>query len=108
MKNPGVLFKIIDIGDDYLTIKVTLNSGKSMNYHSHLYRDEVWTIVSGRGKVILDGAAQNVAPGDVIEIPKLSKHTVTADSELRIVEVQLGKDISIEDKIKHRLPRHLL
>ena len=100
-------FHIVNVGDDNLTIKVTLHSGRSMNYHSHQYRDEVWTVVSGRGSVILDGAIQKAAPGDVIKIPAGRKHTVIADTELHIIEVQLGTDINVEDKIKHKLPQDL-
>ena len=46
-----------------MTIKVTLNPGHRMNYHSHYRR---WTIVSGTGKTIVDGMVQPVKSGDVI------------------------------------------
>jgi len=92
-------FKIIDADDKSLTIKVTLNRGSRMNYHSHERRDEVWTFISGTGRVILDGVEKIVRAGDVIEIPALCKHTVIADEPLQIIEVQLGEDITVEDKI---------
>ena len=31
------------------------------------------------------------------------KHTVIADTALQLIEVQLGKDISVSDKHKHEL-----
>ena len=34
-------FKVVDVETTSLTIKVTLNPGHSMNYHSHKNRDEV-------------------------------------------------------------------
>ncbi len=37
-----------------------------MNYHSHERRDEVWTVMSGTGKVIVDGMEHLVAEGDVV------------------------------------------
>ncbi|MGN0265070.1 MAG: sugar phosphate nucleotidyltransferase, partial [Oliverpabstia sp.] len=37
-------FKVIDVESQSLTIKVTLNTGHSMNYHSHQHRDEVWVV----------------------------------------------------------------
>ena len=40
-------FRVLDIGENSLTIKVTLKAGNKMNYHSHERRDEVWTIISG-------------------------------------------------------------
>lgn len=36
-------FKVIDIDKASMTIKVTLNAGHRMNYHSHQHRDEVRT-----------------------------------------------------------------
>ena len=48
-------FKVVDVETTSLTIKVTLNPGHSMNYHSHKNRDEVWVVISGEGKTIVDG-----------------------------------------------------
>ncbi|MGN0986881.1 MAG: sugar phosphate nucleotidyltransferase, partial [Otoolea sp.] len=57
-------FQVIDIGESSLSIKVTLNAGHSMNYHSHEHRDEVWTVVSGKGTAVVDGEKRQVALGD--------------------------------------------
>ena len=53
-----------------------------MNYHSHERCDEVWTVVSGSGQVVVDGVTRGVSAGDVIDLPVGCKHTVIA-SELR-------------------------
>ena len=95
-------FKIIDADDDSLTIKVTLNRGSRMKYHSHERRDEVWNFVSGDGEVTLDGKKISVRAGDVIKIPCGSRHTVFARTKLKIIEVQRGKDITVDDKIIYR------
>ena len=92
-------FKIIDVERGSLTIKVTLNRGSRMKYHSHERRDEVWNFIEGTGRIILDGEEKVVRAGDVIKIPCGVKHTVIADEPLKIIEVQLGEDISVEDKI---------
>ena len=92
-------FKIIDADEKSLTIKVTLNRGSQMRYHSHERRDEVWTFISGAGRVIIDGEEKVVRAGDVIKIPVGCKHTVIADEPLKIIEVQIGEDITVEDKI---------
>ena len=97
-------YRVLDVGTDSLTVKVTLNPGHGMNYHSHERRDEVWTVVSGSGKVVLDGVERQVSAGDVIEMPAGVKHTVIAsDSGLQIVEVQMGEEIRVSDKKKHKL-----
>lgn len=96
-------YKVIDTMQEGVTVKVTLNAGHSMNYHSHKYRDEVWVVVSGQGKTIIDGMEQSVNPGDVLTMSAGCRHTIIADTELKLIEVQLGKDISAQDKEIHTL-----
>ena len=93
-------FRIIDVEEESLTIKVTLNAGHAMNYHSHAHRREIWTVVSGCGTVRLDGAERPVAAGDVIDIPAGMKHKISARERMMVIEVQVGSSISKEDKVK--------
>ena len=96
-------FQVLDVEEESLTIKVTLNPGHQMNYHSHEHRDEVWSVISGTGRAVVDGKVQKIGPGMVVTMKSGCKHTVIADSELKIIEVQTGKDISVHDKIKFPL-----
>ena len=96
-------FKVIDIDKESMTIKVTLNAGHQMNYHSHQHRDEVWTVIAGKGKTIVDGMEQNVKSGDVITMSAGCRHTVIAETELKLIEVQLGEAIDVHDKQKFEL-----
>ena len=82
-------FKVIDIDKASMTIKVTLNAGHRMNYHSHQHRDEVWTVIAGEGKTVVDGMEQNVKAGDVITMSAGCRHTIIAETELKLIEVQL-------------------
>ena len=94
-------FRVLDVKPASMTILVTLNPGHGMNYHSHEHRDEVWTVIAGEGKAILDGREQPVKVGDIIRMPVGCKHTVFAETELQIIEVQMGNEISVTDKVKH-------
>lgn len=96
-------FRVLDVEDESLTIKVTLNPGHRMNYHSHSRRDEVWTVVSGRGCAIVDDEKRAVKVGDVIVMKAGCRHTILAESELKLIEVQLGREISVHDKQKFPL-----
>ena len=106
--NPGVKFaekswgnfEILDEEEESLTIKVTLNPGHAMNYHSHEHRDEVWTVLSGTGRALVDGAEQKIHAGDVVRMPAGSRHRVAADTELTLIEVQTGQ-INVHDKRKY-------
>ena len=46
---------------------------------------------------------QKVKAGDVITMSAGCRHTVMADTELKLIEVQLGEDISVHDKQKFEL-----
>jgi mannose-1-phosphate guanylyltransferase len=71
-----------------------------MSYHSHDLRDEVWTVLSGSGKTVIDGMEQIVNPGDVVTMAAGCKHTIIANSDLTILETQIGETISKSDKEK--------
>lgn len=94
-------FRVLDVEKESLTIKVTLNPGHRMNYHSHARRDEAWTVISGEGEAVIDGKRIPVKPGDVIRMPAGCRHTILAVTELKVIEVQRGKEISVYDKQKH-------
>lgn len=96
-------FRVLDIEENNMTIKVTLNSGHRMNYHSHGFRDEVWTIIYGEGRTVVDGIERKVNVGDVVTINSGCKHTIIADTELHVIEVQLGSEINVHDKQKFDL-----
>lgn len=94
-------YQVIDVEDGSMTIKVTLNPGSKMNYHSHERRDEVWVVIAGEGETVVDGMRQAIHTGDVITMAAGCRHTVYATTELRLIEVQLGREISVEDKKKY-------
>lgn len=93
-------YTVIDVQPGSMTVKVSMKAGEHMTYHMHNYREEVWTVVSGEGKAVVDGMEQRLRAGDVITIAAGCKHTVVADTALDIIEVQLGSEISASDKIK--------
>ncbi len=96
-------YQVLDVEKESLTIKVTLNKGNKMNYHNHMHRNEVWVVIEGKGRTIVDGMEQNVSPGDVIAINVGCKHTIFAETTLKLIEVQLGKEINANDKQKFTL-----
>lgn len=91
-------YTVIDTQSGSMTIKVTLRAGNQMKYHSHDYRDEVWTVISGTGRTIVDGMEQILRPGDVVTIAAGCKHTLIADTDMNVIEVQVGEVISQSDK----------
>ena len=48
-------YRMLDVEGESMTVKVTLNPGHRMNYHSHEKRDEIWNVIRGMRRTILDG-----------------------------------------------------
>ena len=95
-------FRIIDstsCEDGYksITKRLTLKAGKGISYQLHNHRSEVWTIVKGKGLMVLDGSTMDVNPGDTIQIAERQLHTIKAISDLEIIEVQFGTDLREDD-----------
>lgn len=97
-------YEVLDVQPEGMTVKVTMKPGAHMSYHSHGHRNEVWTVLSGEGETLIDGMSQRIRPGDVITILSGCKHTVKALTKLTMVEVQMGLDITVQDKTKYPLP----
>ena len=93
-------YTVIDVQPGSMTIKISMKAGEMMSYHMHNKRQEVWTVISGKGLATINGKAQLLRAGDVITIAAGCKHTVEAITVLDMIEVQLGEEISVTDKIK--------
>ncbi|MDR0929997.1 MAG: cupin domain-containing protein, partial [Oscillospiraceae bacterium] len=96
-------YQVLDAGAESLTIKVTLLAGHQMHYHSHERRDETWTVVSGEGVAVVDDAEITLRPGTMLRLPMGCRHTLIAREDMTVIEVQIGRDISVDDKKKYTL-----
>ena len=94
-------YRVIEVEEGSMTVMVTLNPGHGMHYHSHKLRDEVWTVISGSGTATIDDVETKIKVGDVLTMKVGQKHKVVADTELKLIEVQIGDEISVHDKEKH-------
>lgn len=96
-------YNVIDASPSSRTVKVVLESGNRMSYHSHEYRDEIWTVLEGTGMTVIDGMEQMVRPGDVVTMAAGCKHTIIANTKMILLETQIGPEISVKDKKKYEL-----
>ena len=94
-------YQVIGVDKGSMTVKVTLNPGHGMHYHSHRLRDEVWTVIEGTGVATIDDVPMKIKAGDVLTMKAGQKHKVEAETELKLIEVQIGDEISVHDKEKH-------
>ncbi len=90
-------YTTLDDGTLSLTKELQLNRGCSISYQRHRLRNEIWTFVDGRGRLLIDGEIREVGRGDVISIRAGQMHAIYAVTPLRIIEVQLGVELVEED-----------
>ena len=90
-------FQVLDIYKNSLTKHLFIKEEKSISYQKHNHRDEVWTIVDGKGVLTLNDVEKEVKAGDVITIKKGDKHALRAIKDLHFIEVQYGDEISEDD-----------
>jgi len=82
---------------EVITKKIKICAGKNLSYQYHEKRKEIWNVLKGNGKVILDGQIKEIEAGDIISIPEGMKHAIRAITDLEIIEIQSGKEIIRED-----------
>ena len=93
--------KVIDITKKknvYTTTrKIHIFEQTNSSYHYHNNRDEVWTILEGNGEIIINGIRQLLTTGDVIRIPKGTKHAIKSIDGICFIEVQIGTTVADSD-----------
>jgi mannose-1-phosphate guanylyltransferase len=90
-------------GTKSLTKHLTIKAGQGIDYRAHSVRDEVWIIVDGTGKMVLDGEIRRIKRGDSLNIARGQKHAIRADmsSDIHCIEVQFGSELSMDDITKY-------
>lgn len=91
---------VLPSGLQMVTKRMFIAAGHNISYQMHFKRCEAWTILSGEGVLILDEAYRHVAPGDTVQIPKRSRHSLRAVTDMELIEVQTGTDIHEDDIIR--------
>mgnify|MGYP001135167626 CR=1 FL=1 len=87
--------KTIDNNDEdgthSVTKRIKILAGKTMPYHTHAQHTETITVISGMGKLILEGTEVDLLAGSTVSIASGKKHSIKAlGSDLRLIEVSLG------------------
>ena len=87
--------KTIDNNDEdgthSVTKRIKILAGKTMPYHTHAQHTETITVISGIGKLILEGTEVDLLAGSTVSIASGKKHSIKAlGSDLRLIEVSLG------------------
>lgn len=90
-------YRIQSDGQNFLTKHLIIEPGQHISYQRHTHRTEIWIFVAGMGKLILDDEIKQIGRGETIYIKQGIKHAIKADTELHVVEVQVGSELIEED-----------
>ena len=83
--------------ENSLTKTLHVEPGRGLSCQLHHLRDEIWTIIDGKGLFLLDGEIREVSRGDVLYIPKEHKHAMASREGIDFIEVQIGTELIEED-----------
>jgi len=73
-------------GAEHLAVTwVTCAPGSQQPLHSHAESEQVYVIVRGEGRMLVDGEEQVVGEGDTIFIPAGSRHAIRNESKAELV-----------------------
>lgn len=89
-----------DDGRKVLTKRIFIQGGRNISYQLHHKRSEIWTVVSGEAKVVLNEKMYEVRAGDVVRIPEGTKHSILAVTNVEFIEVQTGSELVEEDTVR--------
>ncbi len=90
-------YRIQADGKNSLTKHLIIKPDQHISYQKHAHRAEIWTFVDGDGSLILDDVITKVGRGDMAYIKPGVKHAIKANTELHIIEVQVGDELTEED-----------
>lgn len=91
------------LNEEYTKVKkIVIKPGQSPSYQYHFKREEIWVIVQGNASVKIDDVEYHYTVGDVVKIPKESKHQPTnvGDNDLIFIEIQLGEYFGEDDIVR--------
>ncbi|AIQ14748.1 sugar phosphate nucleotidyltransferase [Paenibacillus durus] len=95
-------YTINNENEEVLTKRICIKKEKYLSYQEHSKRSETWNIIGGQGELILDNQLFHIKSGDVFKIMPGQKHSIKADEDLEIIEIQQGELID-EDIYRYAL-----
>lgn len=95
-------YKVLDYkrhsnGENSLVKELIISAGEHISYQKHRHRTEIWTFTEGIGELIINGVTKTVSRGDVAIIKPGMEHAIKGITELHIIEVQIGDELTEDD-----------
>lgn len=76
-------------GNKAVTKKKCIRAGSVIEQTAHKMHSEVWTILSGKAIININGRNHDALPGDTYTIPQNTLHSLTAADDTILIEIQI-------------------
>jgi mannose-6-phosphate isomerase len=103
MKRPWGEWFVLDVDRGFKVKRLEILPDQAISLQYHVHRAEIWNIVQGEGRVIVDGNVFTIKKGDTFVVPKQALHKITNTHLTEIlvaIEVQLGEICSEDDIVR--------
>lgn len=85
--------------------RLIVSPQKRLSLQSHRFRNEMWVVLHGRGKAIIDGEEIVLQPGKIVTIRVGQTHRLFNDhdlDDLEVIEVQTGSYFGEDDITRYQ------
>lgn len=98
-ERPWGSFEILEEAPTHKVKRIEVTPGRRLSYQRHRHRAEHWFVVSGVGKVTLDGEEFGVSTGDTVDVAFGAAHRIenVGAGALVFIEVQHGDSFAEDD-----------
>ena len=84
-------YTIMKKTNTYWVKKLYVKKGARLSLQRHQHRDEVWYVLSGEITACIGNKQYPAKSGEVVHIPKETKHRIVGTKEAVVLEVAFGK-----------------
>ena len=100
---PWGFYRVIAQGKNYAVKIIHVKPGQQLSVQSHNYRSEHWVVADGKAFILLGEKEMTLNVGQSVDIPVNAVHSLQNpfNSDLEIVELQMGEIISEDDIIRY-------
>lgn len=98
-ERPWGRYDCLEEEDSWKVKRHTIKPGGKNSYQRHKIRTEIWVVVSGSGRFLIDDNWIEAGVGEVVKIPVNTKHRWhnTGKDDLILIEVQTGTYFGEDD-----------
>ena len=100
---PWGWYETIDGGNNYQVKRIHVYPKEQLSVQKHFHRSERWVVIKGEAEIQVGDNIERYPVGSMISIGKEVIHSLanTTDSDVEIIEVQLGSYLGEDDIIRY-------